>query len=260
MKFLTQKIVEDSPPGLSKWLWCLQCPEHFHCITSFTLSLHLHSWSVLHLSLTGNISMFLLLDVLASYWLSPHPTVIFMHISHNNDSLDSDHLLHWISSHSHTVGALIFQSLSIFCLPAWVKSIFYFDYLILSKCYIYKNLMFIQCGSMLVMWCFFNSRFSGLHYVSCCAPVCVNPQCRGMGNPEHSDISPRRLWQKCSDPEAVLTFTIKRFPPPGVANAWKSDTKVQVRVGSLTKKNQMSDSPGSAYRGGEPGDSHWLVR
>ncbi len=41
----------------------------------------------------------------------------------------------------------------------------------------------------------------------------------------------------CSNPGAVLTFKIKRFPP-GVGNRGDSDTKgqVQMRVGMLTKE------------------------
>ncbi len=71
-------------------------------------------------------------------------------------------------------------------------------------------------------------------------PVNVNPQgiphrqLRGFW--QLSSILPRRLWQWCSDPRAVQTYTIKRFPPPWVENRWNPDTNVQARVGTLKKE------------------------
>ncbi len=44
------------------------------------------------------------------------------------------------------------------------------------------------------------------------------------------------VWQWCSDPGAVLTFKIKRFPPPRVGNRGILTQKVQIRVGTLTEQ------------------------
>ncbi len=56
----------------------------------------------------------------------------------------------------------------------------------------------------------------------------------------------RGLWQWCSDPGAVLTFKIKRFPPPGVGNTGDSDTTCANEGGDFDSRNfQMSESSGS---------------
>ncbi len=88
------------------------------------------------------------------------------------------------------------------------------------------------------------------------APVIVNPKRGGgdQGQPrgfcQLSDIPPRRLWQWCSDPGAVLAFKIKIFPPPMIGNRGDSDTKGANEGSHFDSWNfQMSESPGSAHRG-----------
>ncbi len=82
---------------------------------------------------------------------------------------------------------------------------------------------------------------------------CILCQCEsqgsGGGNPWDSDsflISRPGDYKKWySVTEAVLTFKIKRFPLHGVRNTETSDTKVQIRVRTLTGETFMSDSPPS---------------
>ncbi len=57
--------------------------------------------------------------------------------------------------------------------------------------------------------------------ISLCSSQCESPETSPPPNRQPtlgfwqlSDIPPRGPWQWCSDPEAVLTFKIKRFPPP----------------------------------------------
>ncbi len=57
-----------------------------------------------------------------------------------------------------------------------------------------------------------------------------------------------------------MTFKIKRFQSSGVRNRGDSDTKVQVRVGTLTVEIFMSESPGSACRGGDLDNSFMTMQ
>ncbi len=49
---------------------------------------------------------------------------------------------------------------------------------------------------------------------------------------------------------AVLTFKIKRFQLPGVGNRGDSDTKVKVRVGTLTEEIVKCQIPLGVHMGG----------
>ncbi len=78
-----------------------------------------------------------------------------------------------------------------------------------------------------------------------------------MGNPGDSNrfltLHPGRydkFRQWHSIPGAVLTFKIKRFPPPGVGNNRDSDTKDANEGGDIDRKKiKMSESPGFASKG-----------
>ncbi len=73
----------------------------------------------------------------------------------------------------------------------------------------------------------------------------MNPQGGQQATQGISDTPP---W--CSDQGTVLTFKIKRFPPPGVGNGWDSDTKSANKGGDFDRRNcQMLESPGSANEG-----------